>query len=267
MKTVIFTADDFGLVPEVNAAVAQAHRNGVLTAASLMIGAPAAAEAVELARAMPRLGVGLHVVVADGMPVLPPEQIPDLVDGSGRLRDDLVGSGVRWFFLPRVREQLAREIAAQFDAFSATGLICDHVNAHNHLHLHPTVLTIVMAQARAYGVRHMRLPYERGHLGLAPWMALMRARLRRNGFRFNDRLAGLDATGHMTEACVLGLLETVGDGATEFYFHPATQTTPQLEREAPGYDRRGELAALMSAQVAARVQSLGLKAGVFRDLT
>jgi hopanoid biosynthesis associated protein HpnK len=266
MKRVIFTADDFGLAPEVNAAVAEAHRRGVLTAASLMIGAPAAQEAVALARTMPNLGVGLHVVVADGPPVLPPSEIPALVDAHGKLPANLIGPSVRWFFSPTARAQIQREIAAQFAAFHATGLKFDHVNAHNHMHLHPTVLTMVMACARIYGVRHVRLPYEPGALALAPWLAIMRARLAHNGFVSNDRLAGLAATGHMTEDRVLALLDRVVDGVTEFYFHPATADTPDLVRAAPDYDRRGELAALCSEKVAARLEALELKPSIFRDL-
>src|SRR4051812_34420293 len=98
MKRVIFTADDFGLTPEVNAAVARAHRDGVLTAASLMIAAPAAGEAVALARMLPELGVGLHVVVADAKPILPPAEIPALVDRHGNLPSNLARAGIHWFF-------------------------------------------------------------------------------------------------------------------------------------------------------------------------
>jgi hopanoid biosynthesis associated protein HpnK len=266
MGRVIFTADDFGLAPEVNAAVAEAHRRGVLSAASLMVGAPAAAEAIAIARAMPTLAVGLHVVVADGAPVLPPSEIPALVDENGQLPSDLVRAGVRMFMLPGARRQLRREIAAQFAAFAATGLPCDHVNVHNHMHLHPTVLGAILPLARAAGVRRIRLPYENGQLALAPWVALVRRRLRREGFVFNDRIAGLAHTGHMTEPRVLAALDRAGPGTTEFYFHPAVRTTPALERAAAGYDRVGELQALTSPRVAARIRERGLALGGFRDI-
>ena len=266
MKRVIFTADDFGLTAEVNAAVAQAHRQGVLTAASLMIGAPAAAEAVALAHTLPKLGVGLHVVVADGNPVLSPEKIPHIVDAHGRLPSELAAASFRWALSGAARAELRAEIAAQFAAFAATGLACDHVNAHNHMHLHPIVLGIMLDQARRYGIKHVRLPHEPGAVLLAPWLALMRARLRNGGFVFNDRLVGLTHTGHLTEARVLRLLDAVGDGVSELYFHPATAATPALDTAAPGYDRTGELAALCSPTVAARIAALGLKPSVFRDL-
>jgi len=278
MKRVIFTADDFGLTTEVNAAVARAHRDGVLTTASLMIAAPAAKEAVAIARMLPTLGVGLHVVVADAVPMLAPDEIPALVNKDGRLPSDLAGAGVRYFFSPRCRDQLRKEIAAQFAAFTATGLTCDHVNAHNHMHLHPTVLGMIIEEARAHGVRHVRLPLEPVALaegdpvrriiaaGLTPWIVLMRWRLKAAGFAYNDRLVGLSATGHMTEARVLAALDAIGDGCSEFYFHPSEGTTAELEANAPGYDRDGELAALLSPAVARRVQECGATPSVFRDL-
>jgi hopanoid biosynthesis associated protein HpnK len=279
MKQVIFTADDFGLTPEVNAAVARAHRDGVLTTASLMIGASAAQEAIEIARMLPSLGVGLHVTVADGRPYLPPAEIPALVNGQGLLPSNLAVAGVNWFFSPRARAQLRKEITAQFDAFKATGLVCDHVNAHNHMHLHPTVLSIIMDCAKEHGVRHVRVPYEPGvmagggngmrrmiEIGLTPWIALMRRRLVRAGFVCNDWLAGLSATGHMNETRVLACLGVLKDGVTEFYFHPAEWASPELKRNAPDYDRTGELEALLSPAVVHRLQDLGLKPMVFRDL-
>ena len=116
-RGLIVTADDFGLHPRVNLAVEQAHRHGVLTAASLMIGAPAAADAVARARELPGLRVGLHLVLADGDAVTPRAGIAALLDEHGRFGDNMVRDGVRFFFLPHVRKQLAREIRAQFDAF------------------------------------------------------------------------------------------------------------------------------------------------------
>jgi hopanoid biosynthesis associated protein HpnK len=279
MKQVIFTADDFGLTPEVNAAVVRAHRDGVLTTASLMIGAPAAQEAIGIARMLPSLGVGLHVTVADGAPYLPPTEIPNIVNDKGMLPSNLAAAGMNWFFSPKARTQIRKEITAQFAAFRETGLVCDHINAHNHMHLHPTVLSIIMECAKAHGIRHVRLPYEPGamaeggsglrrmiEIGLVPWIALMRRRLLRAGFVCNDWLAGLSATGHMTEARVLRCLSALEDGVTEFYFHPAEWASPALQRAAPGYDRTGELDALLSPAVAHRIQDLGLKSGVFRDL-
>src|SRR5262245_8100185 len=82
-KGLIVTADDYGAAREVNDAVEHAHRHGILTAASLMVAAPAAADAVARAKATPSLRVGLHLVLVEGRPMLSPSLIPDLVDGTG----------------------------------------------------------------------------------------------------------------------------------------------------------------------------------------
>ena len=273
MKQLIVTADDYGLCEEVNDAVEIAHRAGILSAASLMISAPAARDAIERALRLPSLRVGLHLVLVDGRPLLPPEEIPALVDANGAFPNDLVRAGVHWFLSPAARRQLAREIGAQFEAFRASGLALDHVNAHNHMHLHPTVLGIVLRLAARFGVRFIRLPFEPpapgerlGALALAPWLRFMRLRIERAGLRHNDSLLGLRRSGHLDEAGLLDLLGRLPDGITELYCHPAVRRTPTLAALMPGYDNEAEFAALTSAAVAERLRALGLKPIGFADV-
>jgi len=263
---IIFTADDFGLCHEVNEAVEHAHLAGVLSAASIMMGAPAVEDAVARAHRLPNLKIGLHLTLVEGRPVLPPAQLPALVKADGTFHDNLAEAGVRWFFIPGARAQLAAEIRAQFEAFRRAGLTCDHVNAHNHMHLHPTVLSLVMDLAAEFDIPAVRLPYESPAGLLAPWIALMRSRLARRGLRYNDRVVGLHATGHVTEDAILRALNPPQPGVTEFYFHPAVRSTPALEATTPGYDRTGELAALTSKDVRDRLAALGLTPTCFRDI-
>ena len=144
MKQLIVTADDFGAALAVNEAIERAHREGILTTASLMVSAPAAADAVKRAKAMGSLRVGLHLVLVEGRPTLPSSEIWALVDSGGYFRNDMARAGAAMFFLPHVRRQLAAEIEAQFKAFAATGLELDHVNSHKHFHLHPTIAALVV---------------------------------------------------------------------------------------------------------------------------
>ena len=116
-RRVILTADDFGLSEAVNEGIERAHRDGVLTHASLMVAGDAAADAVRRARRLPGLRVGLHLVVIEGKSVLPPAEIPDLVDARGWFPSDQFRLGLRYFFLPQARRQLFAEIAAQFAAY------------------------------------------------------------------------------------------------------------------------------------------------------
>ncbi|MCL5099489.1 MAG: ChbG/HpnK family deacetylase, partial [Candidatus Omnitrophica bacterium] len=150
-------ADDFGLSTAVNQAVVRAHRQGILTSASLMMGGAACDEAVEMARQNPRLGVGLHLTLVCGPSVLPSSEIPGLVDSRGQFSNDPVRTGFRYFARPSLLPELKREIRAQFDKFSRTGLRLDHVNGHLHLHLHPTVLRVLSEHAQGWGIRRMRL--------------------------------------------------------------------------------------------------------------
>lgn len=253
----IITADDFGLDVAVNEAVERAHTHGVLSATSLMVSAPAAADAVARAKRLTSLAVGLHLVLADGRATLPPARIPDLVGSDGCFGNHMARDGVRFFCLPRVRRQLAAEIRAQFEAFAATGLELDHVNAHKHFHLHPTILSLVLSIGRGFGLRAVRLPAEPGMpWWLAPWVRLMGMRLDRAGLLHNDRIFGIAATGAMDEQALLGILDRLAGGLTEIYAHPATRRG--LTSGMRDYRHTDELAALLSPRVRDAVAGLGL---------
>ena len=174
----IFTADDFGLDMAVNEAVERAHRDGVLTSASLMVTAPAAADAVARAKRMPGLAVGLHLVLVQGVPAIPPDEAAPLLGSNGAFLDSPAEAGLRYFFSPSARRALAAEIRAQFEAFARTGLPLDHVDGHTHLHIHPTIFSLLLEIGRDFGVRAMRVPYENP---MASARAAGKGRLRANG--------------------------------------------------------------------------------------
>jgi|APAra7269096661_1048516.scaffolds.fasta_scaffold00051_212 hopanoid biosynthesis associated protein HpnK len=274
VKRLIVTADDFGASPEVNDAVEQAHREGILTAASLMVAGDAVEDAVARARTMPALGVGLHVVLVEGRPVLPPERIPALVDTDGMFRTDMARAGVTIFACPAARRQLAAEVDAQFAAFAATGLHLDHVNAHKHFHLHPTITGAILKAGRRHGVRSARAPVEpRGPLRAVDgtkagprietmWARLVRGRMRRAGMLVPDQVFGLAWSGAMTAERVNGLLKRLPDGLTEIYTHPATGS---YRGAASGYDYRGELAALIDPLAKAAITRDSIALGRFTD--
>ena len=268
-RALIITADDFGLHQRVNVAVERAHKEGVLSAASLMVGADAAADAIERARRMPDLRVGLHLVLADGQATLAASEIPSLVNRNGRFGDAMVRDGIRFFFLAHVRAQLEREIRAQFEAFAATGLALDHVNTHKHFHLHPTVLTIILKVGREFGMRAMRLPRENNiPAALVPWISLVNARLDRHGIAHNDRVIGITQSGRMDEAALIEALEHLHDGVTEIYLHPASadESAAPVTPSMAGYRPADELAALLSPRVAAAVRTTGALRGGFADV-
>jgi hopanoid biosynthesis associated protein HpnK len=279
-KYLIVTADDFGLHESVNEAVEQASQAGVLTAASLMVGAPAAADAVRRARKLPHLRVGLHLVLADGRAMLTPERIPSLVDQTGYMNSRMFVNGVRFFALPGVRRQLEAEIRAQFAAFARTGLALDHVNVHKHFHLHPTLLEMLLRVGREFGVPAVRVPHEplwfAAHGGtwlsganaalLGPWVALMKRRLRKAGTLHNDQLFGIAASGTMDEAKLLTILARLPPGITEIYLHPAVRSGAAIAASMSRYRHADELAALLSPRVRAAIAAGGFGHGGYEDL-
>jgi len=270
LKRLIVTADDFGAARAVNEAVEAAFRDGILTTASLMTAAPAAEDAVARAKALPGLAVGLHLVIVRGQATLPASDVPDISDRKGQLDNNLVRAGFRYFFSPRARRQLRAEIRAQFDAFAATGLALDHANAHNHMHLHPTVLSMMIEVGRDYGLRAVRLPFEPAAglagLFLKPWIWLTKQRLRRAGLRHNDTLIGLAATGRMNGTAMIAALSTLADGVSELMTHPATGPWEGAEPEAGGFRFSDELAALTDPAVRDAVEQSGARRISFADI-
>ena len=279
MKHLIVTADDFGLAREVNEAVEQAHTGGILTAASLMVGAPAAAEAVGIAKRLPNLRVGLHLTLLEAPPVLSKAQIPDLVGPDGLFRTDMAKAGADMFFRAAVQKQLAAEIDAQFQVFAATGLPLDHVNAHKHFHLHPTVTSLLIKIGPKYGMRAVRVPDEPNVMIRAidpraprltpaitkPFTLLQKQRLRMRGFRVPDHVFGLAWSGAMTADRIAALLVHPPQGVTEIYTHPAT--AGGFAGAATGYRYVEELQGLTSERVRAAAHDCGATWGGYADVT
>ena len=278
MKRLIVTADDFGLEIGVNEAVEEGHRRGILTAASLMVTGEAAEDAVQRAKRLPRLGVGLHLVLVDGVPVLPPEEIPHLVGRDGQFAKDVFTLGVRIFCLPAARREVAAEIRAQFEAFRRTGLPLDHVNAHHHFHLHPVVQRELLRVAAEFGVKAIRVPLEpreaawRGSrprwfsVGFIEWLraTALKRRLDKAGIRRNDWIFGLADSGQMNGVRVARCLEALPDGISELYFHPATQRPAAYPSH---YRSREEFEALIDPGVAALIARHDIKIMPFAGLS
>jgi chitin disaccharide deacetylase len=276
VKGLIVTADDFGAAREVNDAVEIGHRRGILTAASLMIGAPAAADAIARARRLPTLRVGLHLVLVEGRPVLPPAAVSRLVREDGWLRCDMARVGALIATSREARRQLAAEITAQFAAFRDAGLTLDHCNAHKHFHLHPLVARLLCEIGPRFGLRAVRLPLEparvlrrvepgtRSASGplLKPWVLALRRRLRARGLLAPDQVFGLRWSGQMTRSRLRALIRFLPAGLSEIYLHPACGP---YAGGSPAYGYREELEALGAPEVIAACRDPALRLGGFAD--
>jgi hopanoid biosynthesis associated protein HpnK len=222
--------------------------------------------------------VGLHLVVVNGPAVLGPAEIPHLVDKDGCIANDPVRVGVRYAFDAVARRELAREMEAQFARFAATGLPLAHVDGHLHMHMHPTVLSMLLPMAARYGAWGMRLPrdelrlglrYDHQHAGLKVVWAVAFAFLTRRsvarlpafGLAATQRVYGLMQTGHMKEGYVLEILRELRVQTAELYFHPDTQT--KSDELGPN---RGDLETLLSPAVAQAIRAQGLQLAAYPDL-
>jgi hopanoid biosynthesis associated protein HpnK len=276
LKRLIVTADDFGAAREVNDAVEAAHRGGILSAASLMVGAAAAEDAVARARRIPSLRVGLHLVLVEGRPVLPASALNRLVGREGLFRSDMAALGALVAVSQRARGQLAAEITAQFAAFRATGLTLDHCNAHKHFQLHPVIGDLIATIGARFGLRAARIPNEPVHVlrrveGRTPWAPsllatpltlMLRRRFRAAGLLAADRIFGVQWSGQMTRERLSGLIDNLPEGLSEIYTHPATGP---FAGAVPGYRYREEFEALMAPEVIAACRDSSLRVGGFCD--
>ena len=196
--------------------------------------------------------------------------------GTGHFRTDMARAGAAMFFLPHVRRQLAAEVEAQFAAFAATGLALDHVNAHKHFHLHPTIAGAILREGLRHGMKGARVPLEPQSVlaGIEPRRAsavvvlttpfarLLRRRFAHAGLVTPDQVFGLAWSGAMTAARIGGLVDRLPGGLTEIYTHPATGPYPG---SAPGYRYAEELAALADLGLKDRLLGRGVRLGGFAD--
>lgn len=270
-RRLIVNADDFGLASSTNRAIIRAHREGILTTASLMVNEPGFEEAAALARENPRLGIGLHLTLLCGHSALSPREIPGLVNERGEFGGDPLRVGLKYFLRPRLRDQMRAEIIAQFAKFRDLGLPLDHVDSHHHLHAHPAVFWILIKSAEDLGITHLRLTYEpfavharvathrvwhRASHGFVHWALAGRARpvLQRLKIRHPGSVFGLLQDARVDETYLSRLLPFLPRGVSEIYSHPSLDKF------------RHELDALTSPRIKGQIEALGIRLIRYQDI-
>lgn len=283
-RYLIVNGDDFGLSPQVNAGIIHAHQHGILTSASLMVSGPAWHDAVTRAREIPSLSVGLHLTLVQGRATLPPHFTSALTDFRGNFLDNPTHAGLRYFFFPRARDQVRDECRAQIEKFFATGLPLRHVDGHLNIHMHPTVLDILIPLLQEYRIPAMRVTHEPLALSLMldprsglrkRWESMIFTRLALRakkkllaaGVVFPSTLFGLHQSGEITESYLLRLIPLLVPGVTELYCHPAFLPCPEVQRWTPAYRRDVELDALMRRSVRNSLDECGVKLMSYRELS
>ncbi len=282
-RLLLVNADDFGQHPQVNAAIVAAHTRGILTGASIMAGAPAADEAVALARAHPTLDLGIHLTLTGERAVAPAASLGGLIDAAGRLPRSYPGlvSGIVRGTISLAA--VARELHAQIEWVVSRGVAITHLDSHQHLHLLPPILPLVLRLAHEFGGLAVRMPVERACVGAYPaafvglgrraeWMLLStlalraRARAAAAGIRFAPRFHGMWASGALSADLLLAFLASPGAQPREIICHPALHDGA-LDGCRPAHYRGAlELAALTDARVRDRVIDCKYRPGTFSDL-
>ena len=237
MIRLIVNADDFGQTPGINRAVLELHKAGLLTSATLMARAAATDQAIEIARATPTLGVGCHIVLTDGEPVLAPAQIPSLLDPSTDLLIPSLTGFLGRLFAGRIRaDEIQAEATAQIQYLQSCGLQVTHIDTHKHTHMFPRVLRPLLRGARACGIHLVRNPFEpvwaiRATAGtgfvraaqvsiLRSLQSTWRRILTEEGFETTGGTIGVSGTGALDTVTLHRLLDRVPAGTWELVTHP-----------------------------------------------
>jgi hopanoid biosynthesis associated protein HpnK len=267
----IVNADDFGSSRSVNRAVIRAHREGILTSASLMVTENHSDHAVELARENPGLGVGLHLTLVQGRSVLKCTELNGMVGPHHEFSESAVGAGLSYFFRSSYRAPIRQEIDAQIKRFRMTGLPLDHLNGHLNFHLHPAAFDAIRRHYHQWGVRAVRLTrdplvtnlrialgryfYRLSHAVIFNRLAARAAGpLQRRGIKHTDLVFGLLQSGHVTEQYFLRLLDSLFPGTFEIYLHP--------DEDAHYH----ELETLLSPRVKEMIRQRGIELIRYQDL-
>ena len=239
MRRLIINADDFGYTSGVNRAIVEAHSSGVVTSSTLMANGPAFAEATQLAKTLPKLSVGCHVVLIDGQPVLGAEQVPSLTSGS-QFRDGLMTFAARAIADRINADEITAEATAQIRKIQSAGIVPSHFDTHKHTHLFPTILRPLLRAAGACGIRAVRnpfgprLPLRSSHLLARPGLwtryaevrvlgsfaGKFRAEVDREGFITPDGTLGIVVTGALDETLFHAIARSIPQGTWEFVCHP-----------------------------------------------
>jgi hopanoid biosynthesis associated protein HpnK len=287
MKDLILNADDFGYTRGVNEGIIRAHRDGILTSATLMANGAAFDDAVERAKANPTLGIGCHLVLTGGFAVAPREEVPSLADPDGRLPKSL-GNLVARVSSGRVRtEEIETELRAQIEKIRRAGIEPSHLDTHKHTHVHPRVMNALGRVAREFGITRVRNPVENLRdswrtarsegAALIPNMAAAAAvqavaiqfqKLSREyGLHSPDSFLGLAVTGRLSGAALCRLLDTLPEGRTEIMLHPGVcdaelvRTGSRLQQQ-----RQTEMEGLLSPEARRAVTERGIRLISYREL-
>ena len=280
MKQIIINADDFGRHVLINRAVEKALHEGMLRSATIMAGGAAFADAAELAVRTPALGVGIHFTLVDGTPVLPPAEIPTLVTAEGKFAPDHTALTVRVLRGMVRMDEVRAELSAQLQRVTAAGIRPTHADSHQHMHVLPRVIDVVLDLCTAAHIPAMRAPYAPlfagqfggvaqfvGRAGLAVLAHRAAAKARRHGIAVPDHFAGIVAGEAVDTAALTHIAAHLAGGVTEVMLHPGTDSDILVRACRWQHDFEAELAAACAPEVRTALAAGGAAVVNFQALT
>jgi len=281
MRRLIVNADDFGLHESINQGIWQAHNRGIVTSTSLMAGGDAFDDAIRIKQDCPKLGVGVHLTLVGGRPVSAAQLIPSLVDAQGcfyssypHFLAQYLKGGIR---LPEVE----RELTAQIEKVLLAGVNPTHLDSHQHLHVVPGIAGLVLALARRFSIRAIRIPAEPllffgglspsvgrlvGRTGLTLLAEALRARAVKAGIAVTAHFYGMLAGGRMNAETLLSVMHQLPDGVSEIMVHPGVRDEALAQQYPWGYHWDEELHALGAANVQTELQQQQIQLISYREL-
>lgn len=281
MKKLIINADDFGIHESVNRGIIDGFRRGCISSTTLMPGASAFEQAVALAADNPGLGLGVHLTLVGEVAVAPPAEVASLVDSNGRLPREY-GRFLQLFVTGRIRlSDIRRELEAQVHKVAATGLPITHLDSHQHMHVVPGIVDIVLDIAKQFQVKAVRIPAEPicffggfscnagrfiGRGGLSVLASIARGKAHKAGIKTTDHFYGMLAGGNMTEPHLLTIINRLPYGTTEIMMHPGADDSTMTNQYGWNYNWQAELAAVTSSHVSNRLTQEEIKLITFGDL-
>ncbi len=274
MKQLIINADDFGLHPSINEGIIEGYTKGLITSTTLMAGAPYFDDAIRLAKAHPRLGVGVHLTRVAAEPVADPDTIPTLLDDNRQFYADY-GAFIKRYGKGKVSmEEVRREFDAQIARVMESGIAITHFDSHQHLHVLPGIREVAIELAQKYQIHAMRCPaespffdglawqqvkrvIERDGLSFFAWMA--KQKMKRAGILAPRAFWGMLYGGQMTEENLLRILPNLRDGVNEIMIHPGASNHVLRAAFPWQYHWEDEKNAVSSYKVKEYVQQHGIQ--------
>jgi len=263
MKRLIINADDFGLTKEINHGIIQAHKKGILTSTSMVAVGEAFDEAVALVKQNPTLDVGVHLTLVEEKSILEQSEVPTLVNSQGYFRKSAF-TFLRDYILNKINMNEVRlELRAQIERIHDSGIFVSHIDSHQHLHILPKVLPIVIQLAQDFHIQTIRSPFEQPKwqyvFSIRTWPRL----IQQLGLNFShsnarnilrsyapDHFFGFFYGGHLNAVRLARIISYLPEGISEIMCHPGFAGGRSSEKYAHWrYDWWNECCVLMDEEI------------------